>query len=397
MESILVSASLAKEIVENLTLEKEEEDLYNLSAKKDYETMKNEEASSNSNTPNTGSNISNNSGSNKGIGSLRSKLNTSSRAYDARIGRHSPDFAIFKEEGDNLGISQNNEEDEYEHHSDMEHFVSHVVRDTDSPVHKNFKPNQAFKSHNKEDTHSVSSNSAKDEEQESDPNIFIHEENKVKMSGKFIGHSKGFPTHHYDVKSSKSVPYQRLDPVQPNRNHKSTPQKASGNSYSQTIQHVHTHGHYIQSAYPQKAHSFQQPPVYPQYQQQMVVQGHPGGYYPPVQSQMAPGYGHYPAHGAFQHNYAPGFGPAQMSQPSEARSLNHFPKQGSFSAKTVAYHPPKHGHPAHVSYGQSLSQGAPGLLKVPASKGHASGLKQKNISSPMLHNSSLGFAGIEQQ
>lgn len=124
-----------------------EEEFYSLSINKEYDAPKNDFMSSNTNTPNTASNLSNRSASNKRIDPLRSKLKTSSRAYCKYRGRHvSPDVASFKNE-DLGGYDLFNQHDDHdsEDHDHMENLVSHVVKDTDSPTHKKFHPNEAFK------------------------------------------------------------------------------------------------------------------------------------------------------------------------------------------------------------------------------------------------------------
>lgn len=388
-ESFIVSTSILSKIVKdfvNSHLEPADQEILSPGIQK-YQAIKIEDLRSHSNTPKTRS-LSNSSESNPKPVAQKSKLSTSSRAYDTLNGRQSPKFSIFgEEESHKYDMFQAEDGNESDDHSHMENLVSHVFKDTDSPQNKKFRPNPSFSIGKKEDNHSVSSGSENNEEQKADVEVLINQETQPKMSHNMQTYNNQFTNLNINVKSSKSVPYQRLDPVYSNREHKSTPQKPVLNNYAHTTQHVphvQPHGHYMPQSYPHKAPNFQQPMYQPHYPQAVQTQA---AYYPQAHSNAPPGYPPYQGHGHFQASLTPAY---PLSHPAEHHPHGQIPKQLSFSSKSLTHDPQK----GYVPYSQSLSQGAPGLLAVPVAK--AAGHRQKNVSSPVLHGG-LGFQGSSQQ
>lgn len=210
-----------------------------------------------------------------------------------------------------------------------------------------------------------------------------------------VEYQKRFSDNQIDVKSSKSVPHQRLDPVFPKTEHKSTPQKLNFHGYQQQVQHMQHHPHYIQPGYHTKSPSFHPGHSYPpQYHHQAHIQPTHGGYYPQIHNNIHPNYSYHHS-GPFQQNYSH----YSLNQPTfnhhpEAHSVPALHKQGSFSAKNVNYVQQKLTPPEYSAFGQNLPHSSQELLRIPPGKATPSGIKQKNISSSMLYSKELGLQGV---
>jgi len=215
------------------------------------------------------------------------------------------------------------------------------------------------------------------------------------MPENLVEYPKRFSDNQIDVKSSKSVPYQTLDPVFPKTEQKLTPQKPNFHGYHQPIQHIQNHQHYIQPRYHQKSPNFHPGHSYPpQYHHQAHIQPAHGGYYQQMHNSIHPNYSYH--HSVpFQQNY-PHYSQNQptFNHHPEAHSVPALHKQGSFSAKNVNFVKQNLTPPGYSSFGQSLPHSSQELLRIPPGKATPSGIKQKNISSPMLYSKELGLKGV---